>query len=440
MCPDGSESGVTVVPFSVPGKVALWLEDKDRPVDLGAVGEDTIALEIRDSGGTRAFYIPGCASLPEWLGKRLRGAPLVLFDGTLWVNDEMIRSGVGVKTGQRMGHMSVSGADGTIAAFAASRWRARCLSTSTPPTRSCSRTAPNAPRPPRPDGRSPTTAWRSPYEHDRRPRRRKRARARRPGPDQADALVRPRRAAGRRDAGRGVRRGDETDRARALSQPPPVPKLLHTGELDHGQVQAWALNRYYYQASIPRKDLTLMARLESPDLRRACRSRVLDHDGVEVETGGISRYLQLTERLGLDRDYVVSTVGILPATRFAVDAYVHFVAERPPLEMIASSLTELFAPTIHKERIAGLSQHYDWADDYALAYFRKAPGRGDEGRRVRPRPCDSRGRHAREAGGGAQCHPLQDRCAVAQLDALYMAYVEPGLVPPGAFVPEGRAG
>lgn len=118
VCPDGSESGVTVVPFSVPGKVALWLEDKDRPVDLGAVGEDTIALEIRDSGGTRAFYIPGCASLPEWLGKRLRGAPLVLFDGTLWVDDEMIRSGVGVKTGQRMGHMSVSGADGTIAAFA----------------------------------------------------------------------------------------------------------------------------------------------------------------------------------------------------------------------------------------------------------------------------------------------------------------------------------
>ena len=220
----------------------------------------------------------------------------------------------------------------------------------------------------------------------------------------------------------------------------PFHKLLHTGELDHGQVQAWALNRYYYQASIPRKDLTLMARLESPDLRRAWRSRVLDHDGVEVETGGISRYLQLTERLGLDRDYVVSTVGILPATRFAVDAYVHFVAERPPLEMIASSLTELFAPTIHKERIAGLSRHYDWADDYALAYFRKRLGEATKdaefGRDHVIREADTREKQE------AVLNAIRFKTDVlwAQLDALYMAYVEPGLVPPGAFVPEGRAG
>ena len=119
ICPDGAESGVTVVPFSVPGKVALWLEEKGAAVDLGAVGEDTIALEIRDSAGAaRAFYIPGCAAVPPWLAERLRGAPLVLFDGTLWTDDEMVRDGVGVKTGQRMGHMSVSGAGGTIAAFA----------------------------------------------------------------------------------------------------------------------------------------------------------------------------------------------------------------------------------------------------------------------------------------------------------------------------------
>ncbi len=119
VCPDGSESGITVVPFSVPGKVALWLEEKDKPLELGAVGEDTIALEIRGADdAARVFYIPGCASVPDWLAARLRGAALVLFDGTLWVDDEMIRSGVGIKTGQRMGHMSVSGEDGTIAAFA----------------------------------------------------------------------------------------------------------------------------------------------------------------------------------------------------------------------------------------------------------------------------------------------------------------------------------
>ena len=215
----------------------------------------------------------------------------------------------------------------------------------------------------------------------------------------------------------------------------PFHKLLHSGALDRGQVQAWALNRYYYQASIPRKDLTLMARLESPELRLAWRSRVLDHDGAEVETGGISRYLQLTERLGLDRGYVVSTAGILPATRFAVDAYVHFVAERSLLEMIASSLTELFAPAIHKERIAGLSRHYDWADNYALAYFRKRLGEAAKdaefGRDYVIREADTREKQE------AVLNAVRFKTDVlwAQLDALYMAYVEPGLVPPGAFDP-----
>lgn len=119
ICPDGSDSGIVLVPFSVPGKVALWLESGDGPVETEAVGEDTIAVEIRDAeGAVQAFYIPGCAALPGWLAERIRGAPLVLFDGTLWVDDEMIRSNVGIKTGKRMGHMSVSGPDGTIAGFA----------------------------------------------------------------------------------------------------------------------------------------------------------------------------------------------------------------------------------------------------------------------------------------------------------------------------------
>lgn len=116
--PDGSDSGIVVVPFAVPGKVALWLEDASKGPDFGSVEEDTIALEVRDAEGrTVFFYIPGCARMPEELAERLRGAPLVFFDGTLWVDDEMIRSNVGVKTGKRMGHMSVSGDDGTMAAF-----------------------------------------------------------------------------------------------------------------------------------------------------------------------------------------------------------------------------------------------------------------------------------------------------------------------------------
>jgi pyrroloquinoline quinone biosynthesis protein B len=116
--PDGRPTGITVVPFAVPGKVALWLEDEAKGPDFGTVPEDTIALEIRDDAGvTKLFYIPGCAKMTDALALRLHGAELVFFDGTLWTDDEMIRSGVGVKTGHRMGHMSISGEDGTIAAF-----------------------------------------------------------------------------------------------------------------------------------------------------------------------------------------------------------------------------------------------------------------------------------------------------------------------------------
>jgi pyrroloquinoline quinone biosynthesis protein B len=117
--PDGSPSGVVVVPFAVPGKVALWLEDESDGPNFGSVEEDTIALEVRDArGAARLFYVPACARMTDALASRLAGAELVLFDGTLWTDDEMIRSGVGVKTGRRMGHMSISGDDGTMAAFA----------------------------------------------------------------------------------------------------------------------------------------------------------------------------------------------------------------------------------------------------------------------------------------------------------------------------------
>lgn len=118
---DGTKSGIVVVPFSIPGKVALWLEDATKGANFGSVEEDTVGLEVRNTAGeTKFFYIPGCASMPPELANRLRNAPLILFDGTLWMDDEMIKDGVGVKTGQRMGHMSVNEADpniGTIAAF-----------------------------------------------------------------------------------------------------------------------------------------------------------------------------------------------------------------------------------------------------------------------------------------------------------------------------------
>ncbi|MCH8135655.1 MAG: pyrroloquinoline-quinone synthase PqqC [Proteobacteria bacterium] len=151
----------------------------------------------------------------------------------------------------------------------------------------------------------------------------------------------------------------------------PFHKLLHGGKATKGQVQAWVLNRYCYQNAIPRKDAALISKMTDTDLRREWRRRIEDHDGSEGRQGGIERWLILAEGVGLDRDYVKSTDGALAATKFAVEAYVRFVAEHSILEAIASSLTELFAPAIHRERIAGLLEHYDFANDTTLSYFQK---------------------------------------------------------------------
>ena len=213
-------------------------------------------------------------------------------------------------------------------------------------------------------------------------------------------------------------------------------KLLHGGRLSKGQVQAWALNRYYYQARIPIKDANIVARMEEPSLRRAWCQRIVDHDGEHAGEGGIERWLKLTDGLDLPRAYVTSTAGILPATRFAVDAYVHFVRERPMLEAIASSLTEMFAPTIIADRVQGMLANYDFITTPTLAYFDKRLTQA-------PRDADFALDYVkREAKRPDQQQAVLDaltfKCGVlwAQLDALYAAYVEPGMIPPGAFRPE----
>jgi pyrroloquinoline quinone biosynthesis protein B len=115
--PDGRPSGLTVEAFCVPGKVALWLEDPTA-ANFGSVPEDTVALKLTDPQGQSFFYIPGCAAMPPDLAERLRDAPAVFFDGTTFTDDEMIRHGLGVKTAARMGHMAMSGPEGSLAAFA----------------------------------------------------------------------------------------------------------------------------------------------------------------------------------------------------------------------------------------------------------------------------------------------------------------------------------
>lgn len=218
----------------------------------------------------------------------------------------------------------------------------------------------------------------------------------------------------------------------------PFHALLHGGRLDRGQVQAWALNRYYYQSRIPLKDSALMSRAEDPALRRAWRQRVVDHDGEQEGEGGIARWLHLTDALGLDRAAVSDGRGILPATRFAVDAYVRFVRDRTLLEAVASSLTELFAPGIIGNRVAGMLANYDFVSREALAYFDKRLSQA-------PRDADFALDYVkREARRPDQQQDVMNalifKCDVlwAQLDALHHAYVEPGNIPPGAFVPEGR--
>src|SRR5947207_5992510 len=153
----------------------------------------------------------------------------------------------------------------------------------------------------------------------------------------------------------------------------PFHALLHGGKCSKGQVQAWALNRYYYQVTIRIKDASLIARCEDSAVRREWRSRLVDHDGSAEGDGGIARWLKLTDGLGLDRDYVTSLRGLLPGTKFAVEAYVRFVREKTLLEAIASSLTELFSPVIISERLDGMLNSYDFVTTDTLAYFTARP-------------------------------------------------------------------
>lgn len=216
----------------------------------------------------------------------------------------------------------------------------------------------------------------------------------------------------------------------------PFHHRLHSGQCTKAQVQAWALNRYYYQAMIPIKDASLIARCDDPAIRREWRSRLVDHDGDHDGDGGIARWLKLTDGLGLVRDYVTSLRGLLPGTRFAVDAYVRFVREKTLLEAIASSLTELFSPVIISERMDGMLAHYDFVTRETLSYFEKRPPQAAKDSDF---ALDYVKRNARTPDAQAMVlSALEFKCTVlwAMLDALHHAYVAPGHIPPGAFAPD----
>ena len=214
----------------------------------------------------------------------------------------------------------------------------------------------------------------------------------------------------------------------------PFHLLMHEGKLTRGQLQAWALNRYFYQSRIPIKDAVILARSEDPVFRLAWRKRLLDHDGDGTKPGGIEKWLKLLEATGLSRELALGGNDILPATRFAVQAYVELVSTRSHLEAVASSLTELFSRDLIALRLDRIRQHYPWLSS-GLDYF---TGRLTEARE------DSefalawvvQHAHTREAQDKAHA-ALRAKCDIlwAQLDALYFAYVNPGWPPPGTFQP-----
>jgi pyrroloquinoline-quinone synthase len=154
----------------------------------------------------------------------------------------------------------------------------------------------------------------------------------------------------------------------------PYNVMLNGGRASREQVRGWVANRYYYQIAIPIKDAAVLSNCPDAAVRRGWVQRILDHDGFElngvVDAGGIEAWLRLAEAVGLTREEVTDLRHVAPAVRFAVDAYVNFARRAPWQEAVCSSLTELFAPEIHKQRLATWPEHYPWIEPGGLHYFR----------------------------------------------------------------------
>jgi coenzyme PQQ biosynthesis protein C len=215
---------------------------------------------------------------------------------------------------------------------------------------------------------------------------------------------------------------------------------MHSGELSREQLQAWALNRFYYQSIIPIKDSIILSKSHDTAFRLAWRKRIVDHDGDEAypdRPGGIEKWIQLAIVTGLDAEYVRSFRGILPSVRYAVDSYVDLVTKGTLLEAVSSSLTELFAGKLIALRMDAMRQHYPWLID-GLAYFQGRLTQAPEDSAFAFNYAYTHATTPELQQTVVNC--LRKKCALlwAQLDAIYYSYVEPGSVPPspGVFHPE----
>ena len=150
----------------------------------------------------------------------------------------------------------------------------------------------------------------------------------------------------------------------------PFHRRMDAGELTREELQRWVANRFYYQKCIPLKDAAILANCPEVEVRRVWIQRIVDHDGTADAAGGIESWLRLGEALGVARDELRSERRVLPAVRYAVDAYVNFARTKPWVEAVASSLTELFGPSAMRVRLEALERHYPWIDPRGLEYFR----------------------------------------------------------------------
>ena len=200
---------------------------------------------------------------------------------------------------------------------------------------------------------------------------------------------------------------------------------MDAGELTRDELQRWVANRFYYQKCIPLKDAAILANCPEIEVRREWIQRIIDHDGTAPGTGGIESWLRLGEALEVTRDELMSEQLVLPGVRYAVDAYVNFARQKPWIEAVASSLTELFGPGAIKVRLAALEQHYPWIDPAGLEYFRnrlvQAPRDADYALRLVVERCATREQQER----AVEALRFKTEVLWAQLEAIERGDTQP---------------
>ncbi len=202
-------------------------------------------------------------------------------------------------------------------------------------------------------------------------------------------------------------------------------QLMHEGRLTKRQLQGWVANRLVYQRAIPRKDSAILSNCPDPAVRRMWIQRIIDHDGTEPGAGGIEMWIRLGEALGVPREEMEDERHVLPAVRFAAEAYVTFCRTRPWIDGIAASLTELFAPDLMRKRIAAFPVHYPWVEPQALEYFRsrlvQAPRDSEQGLELVLGYCTSVDLQRR----AFEALAFKLEVLWAMIDAIHHAYSEP---------------